>query len=66
MRRSDTGTETASRSARMFKEDNAWFFNTREGKAIGPFRDKLEASTQLEVYIRMAGCGLLSSRASGF
>ena len=62
MRRSDSRKEAASRSTRMFRENEDWFFNTREGKAIGPFRDKLEASTQLEVYIRMAGSGLLSSR----
>ena len=62
MRRSDTSNEAASRSTRMFKEKEDWFFNNREGKPIGPFRDKLEASTQLEVYIRMADSGLLSSR----
>ena len=66
MRRSDSSSETTSRSTRMFKDKESWFFNTREGKAIGPFRDKLEASTQLEVYIRMADSGLLSSKASGF
>ena len=62
MRRNDTNSDTASRSARMYREDENWFFNTREGTAVGPFRDKLEASTQLEVYIRMADFGLLRSQ----
>jgi hypothetical protein len=55
------------RSSRTFKEDDSWFFKTREGELAGPFRDELEASTRLEVYIRLvntglqAGSGVLSS-----
>lgn len=63
MRRNDTERKTASRSTRMYKEDNRWFFNTREGEAVGPFRDALEASTQLEVYIRRADSGMLPNQA---
>lgn len=59
MRRNDKDDQAASRSSRMYREDNRWFFNTREGEAVGPFRDELEASTQLEVYIRRADFGLL-------
>jgi hypothetical protein len=43
----------------MFEENDYWYFNTREGEMIGPFKDELEASTQLEVYIRLADTGLL-------
>ena len=39
----------------MFRKDGNWYFKTREGGTAGPFRDELEASTQLEVYIRLAG-----------
>ena len=44
---------------RMFKADGSWFFKTREGNTVGPFVDELEASTQLEVYIRLVNAGLL-------
>ncbi len=47
------------RTNRMFKAEEGWFFKTREGHTIGPFRDELEASTQLEVYIRLVTAGLL-------
>jgi hypothetical protein len=43
----------------MFKADGSWFFRTREGNTVGPFADELEASTQLEVYIRLVNAGLL-------
>ena len=51
------------RTIRTFEEDGNWFFKTREGRLAGPFRDELEASTQLEVYIRMISTGLLTSTA---
>ncbi len=47
------------RSNRMFRIDDSWFFKTREGDSVGPFEDELEASTQLEVYIRLVNAGLL-------
>jgi hypothetical protein len=43
----------------MFREDGNWFFKTREGDTVGPFGEELEASTQLEVYIRLVNAGLL-------
>jgi len=52
-----------TRTIRTFEEDGNWFFKTREGDLVGPFRDELEASTQLEVYIRMINTGLLPTRA---
>jgi len=44
----------------MYEEDGSWFFKTREGGSVGPFRDELETSTRLEVYIRMVDSGLLA------
>ena len=43
----------------MYEESGSWYFNTREGTVVGPFRDELEAYTQLEVYIRLADSGML-------
>lgn len=47
------------RTSRMFRENGNWFFKTREGDTVGPFQEELEASTQLEVYIRLVNAGLL-------
>lgn len=43
----------------MYEEGGSWYFNTREGTVVGPFKDELEAYTQLEVYIRLVDSGLL-------
>ena len=60
MKRTDTDKkQNCARSNRMFKKGANWFFKTREGSAVGPFRDELEVSTQLEVYIRLVDSGLL-------
>ena len=60
MRRIDSKNNLVClRTNRMFKVEAGWFFKTREGHTIGPFRDELEASTQLEVYIRLVTAGLL-------
>jgi hypothetical protein len=50
--------QAGSRSRRTFEENGDWFFKTREGELAGPFRDELEASTRLEVYIRLVKSGL--------
>lgn len=47
------------RTSRMFRDNGKWFFKTREGDTVGPFQEELEASTQLEVYIRLANAGML-------
>jgi hypothetical protein len=49
------------RSNRMYREDGDWFFKTREGDTVGPFQEELEASTQLEIYIRLISSGLLAT-----
>ncbi|MDZ7783519.1 MAG: DUF6316 family protein [Halioglobus sp.] len=58
-RRTDIEHRQGARSSRMYEEGGSWFFNTREGTVVGPFRDELEAYTQLEVYIRLADSDLL-------
>jgi len=58
-RKNDTKIQTASRTTRMYEEGGSWYFNTREGTIVGPFRDELEAYTQLEIYIRLADSGML-------
>jgi Domain of unknown function (DUF6316) len=50
------------RTNRMFRENGDWFFKTREGDTVGPFQEELEASTQLEVYIRLVSSGLLPAQ----
>lgn len=60
MKRKDDSTKhVCFRSNRMFEENGRWFFKTRESGSVGPFGDELEASTQLEVFLRMLDCGLL-------
>lgn len=60
MRQLDTNNfQTSGRTGRMFRDNGNWFFKTREGDTIGPFQEELEASTQLEVYIRLVSSGLL-------
>jgi hypothetical protein len=59
-RKDESSTRTHFRSSRMFEENSCWYFNTREGEMLGPFKDELEASTKLEVYIRLADTGLLN------
>ncbi|MEZ5570443.1 MAG: DUF6316 family protein [Halioglobus sp.] len=62
MKRNETGIKRdCSRSNRMYMDDSGWYFRTREGHSVGPFRDELEASTQLEVYIRLLEVGLLQA-----
>jgi hypothetical protein len=60
MKHSDTDKSLACyRTSRMFRENGNWFFKTREGDTVGPFQEELEASTRLEVYIRLVNAGLL-------
>jgi hypothetical protein len=56
--------QAGSRTRRTFEENGNWFFKTREGELAGPFRDELEASTRLEVYIRLVNSGLPSANES--
>lgn len=58
-----TGEQAGTRTSRTFTRDGSWFFKTREGELAGPFRDELEASVRLEVYIRMVSSGLQPRQA---
>ena len=42
---------TAFRSRRLFSENGQWFFDSREGKLFGPYRDQNEAEKALAVFI---------------
>ena len=55
----NSNPQANSRTNRMFMDNGNWFFRTREGATVGPFQEELEASTQLEVYIRLVTSGLL-------
>ncbi len=59
-RKGDSKAVTQFRSDRMFCEDGAWFFYTREGSIEGPFGDKAEAAARLEAYIHVVESGLES------
>lgn len=45
-------TPAASRSERIFSEQNLWYFKTREGDEVGPFRYKSEAQSNLERFMQ--------------
>lgn len=52
-RSGDSGTKTFFRTERMIKENDAWYFSTREGTIQGPFEDLDEAHKELQEYIRI-------------
>ena len=54
-----TNSQAGFRTCRMYTDNGNWFFKTREGDTVGPFKEELEASTQLEIYIRLVSSGLL-------
>ena len=42
---------TAFRNRRLFSENGQWYFDTREGKLFGPYRDQYEAKKALAIFI---------------
>jgi hypothetical protein len=50
----------------MVQEGGMWFFYTREGTIEGPFDGQLEATIQLDKYIKVTNSGLLSEQQFGF
>ena len=58
-RKDDQNNQVCFRTDRMFEDSGRWYFKARNSTVIGPFKDALEASTQLEVYIRMVASGLM-------
>lgn len=51
-RRQDQNISPApSRSERIFSEQDLWYFRTREGDEVGPFRYRSEAQSNLERFM---------------
>ena len=44
-------SQAPERSERIFNHQDLWYFRTREGKEIGPFRYKSEAQSNLEQFL---------------
>ena len=44
-------TDTHSRSDRVFSQQNLWYFKTREGDDVGPFRYRSEAESNLDRFL---------------
>jgi len=47
--RKDEQQKTWFRSDRVFCSDNVWYFHTREGVDVGPYRNKFEAEVDAEM-----------------
>lgn len=46
-----SNSDTHSRSDRVFSQQNLWYFKTREGGDIGPFRYRSEAESNLDKFM---------------
>ncbi len=44
-------TQPPERSERIYTQQDLWYFRTREGEEIGPFRYKSEAQSNLEQFL---------------
>jgi len=42
---------TPFRSRRIYSENGQWYFDTREGNQLGPYRDKSEAEKELALFV---------------
>ena len=58
-RKTDSQSKAHFRTIRMFEEGGQWYFRVRGGAVMGPFADEVEATNQLEIFIRQAESGLL-------
>lgn len=50
-RLTDVGMRSYERSDRLFSLSGLWYFRTREGRDVGPFRYRCEAETMLSRFI---------------
>jgi hypothetical protein len=50
-RESDLSTKPYPQSERFYSEEGLWYFKTREGNNIGPFRYLSEARSMLERFL---------------
>jgi hypothetical protein len=46
-------------SDRFFKDNDKWYFNTREGTMEGPFQYRMEAEYRLAEYIKIMNSGFM-------
>lgn len=51
-RLTDASNTSHSRSERLFTRSGMWYFRTREGKDVGPFRYKDEAELMLTRFVQ--------------
>ncbi|ALO46089.1 DUF6316 family protein [Pseudohongiella spirulinae] len=52
MRATDRGSADHVRSDRLFNQSGLWYFKTREGRDVGPFRYRDEAELMLTRFVR--------------
>lgn len=45
-------TEPPPRSDRIFNQQDLWYFKTREDEAVGPFRYRSEAESNLDRFMQ--------------
>ncbi len=64
-RKDDLKTQTRFRSDRIFEHNSEWFFYTREGTIEGPFKQQLEASHHVKIYIEMMASRLAGELSRG-
>ena len=63
-RKSDFSVCTRSRNNRFFKDNNRWYFSTREGDAEGPFDSMREAERELKNYKTVLASGFMPRDSS--
>lgn len=51
------------RSQRLFSENGQWYFDTREGRQIGPYLDKIEVKLALAAFVAQRLVNLDKSRS---
>jgi len=52
LRRKGEEGHSPFRSERVFNVGTEWYFATREGKDMGPFESKSDATAELALYLR--------------
>jgi hypothetical protein len=58
-RNEDRVAQSRFRSDRMFQDGDSWFFFTRECTIEGPFPGRIEATNQLDLYLKAMNSGLI-------
>ena len=50
LKRHGEESHTPFRNQRLYSENGQWYFDTREGKQFGPYKDKNEAGKALAIF----------------